>query len=194
MSKETGLEHATDSEVEAGIRALSDADALRLRRVADYRARMLVGLGLGMGAEDLLQEAICRSVSGKADRRRWSKKVSFVKHLMETMRSIANHAPDELKGGTVVAVGSNDAAGESEGVVLTSTTPDGLRVAAINEQIAVIAARFADDDEVGLVLEGLANGMKGPEIQQDLGITETQYETIMVRLRRGVDREAGWTL
>ena len=52
------------------------------------------------------------------------------------------------------------------------------------------------DDQTALMtaLDGLAEGAKGPDIQKDLGITPTQYETIMLRMRRGIDRKAGWRL
>ncbi|MGD0039966.1 MAG: hypothetical protein ABSE84_06015, partial [Isosphaeraceae bacterium] len=77
-------------------------------------------------------------------------------------------------------------------IPLRSCFPNGERVTAATEQLERIEVRFADDDEVGLVIQGLASGMTGPEIQADLDITEKQYETIMTRLRRGVDRKEGW--
>jgi hypothetical protein len=188
--KETdAAEYATDAEVEAAIRALSDADGVRLRKVASFRARGLAGLGLGVSADDLLQEAIMRTLAGG---RRWRKSVTFVKHLIKTLGSLANHLRDELKGGTVVPATAEDPEGRLDGVALKSRMPDGERVAAANEQLATISKMFDKDDEVGLVLEGLAAGMTGPEIQVDLNINETQYETIMTRLRRGVERKEGW--
>jgi hypothetical protein len=182
-------EHATDAEVEAAIRGLSEADGIRLLKVASFRARALSGLGLGVTADDLLQEAILRTVAG---RRRWRKSVTFVKHLIKSLESIANHSHDELKGGVVVPATAEDADGRLDGLALKSRLPDGERVAAANEQLRSITKRFDNDDEVGLVLEGHANDMTGPEIQTDLKVNETQYETIMTRLRRGVDRKEGW--
>jgi DNA-directed RNA polymerase specialized sigma24 family protein len=187
--KSSAEEHATDAEVEDAIRDLADVDTLRLMRVAGFRARMLVGLGLGIGPEDLLQDAIVRTIDGE---RRWRKRVSFVKHLIETMRSIANHARDELKGNTIAQTSPDRARDRLDGVALTARFVDGIQVAAIHEQFEQIAAKFADDEDVGIVLEYLADGRKGPEIQRELGITEQQFETIMTRLRRGVDRTAGW--
>lgn len=190
MPKRTGdEEYATDAEVEVAIGALSDADAVRLGRAAKFRARMLAGLGLGIGAEDLLQDAITRTIAGD---RRWRKKVSFVKHLIETMRSIASHAREELKGSQIDDIGDDCIGAPLGGVALTATFTSGLQVAAIHEQFDLISARFANDDEAMLVLECLANGQKGPDIQDELGITEQQFETIMTRVRRGVDRKGGW--
>lgn len=171
-------EYATDSEVEAAIRALSDTDAVRLGRFATFRARGLAGRGLGLNGDDLLQEAIKRTLDGD---RHWRKTVTFVKHLIETMRSIASHAAE-----------AEDPKRGLDGVELRSQLPDGERVAAAAEQFRKIGEKFDGDDEVGLLLEGLKTGMTGPEIQRDLNLTETEFETIMIRLRRGVDRREGW--
>jgi hypothetical protein len=187
MAKTGGLqnEHATDAEIEAAIRALSPADALRLQRVATFRARALAGLGLGQGGDDLLQEAITRTVAGS---RRWRKDVPFVKHLIETMRSIASHAREELHEARFVST-TSDAAQQSPGPICKT---DAERLSAAREKLEQISARFHDDDAVGLVLEGMADGMTGPDIQRDLKITPQHYETIVLRLRRGINRKDGW--
>jgi len=182
-------EYATDAEVEAAIGALSDADNVRLAKVASFRARALAGLGLGISGDDLLQEAIIRTLTSD---RRWRKSVTFVKHLIATVGSIANHAPDELKEGVVVPATSEDSKGLLDGAPAFSRMADAERVAAANEQLKKIEKLFEDDDEVSLVLADLAKGMTGPEIQADLNLTPTDFETIMTRLRRGVDRKAGW--
>jgi hypothetical protein len=183
-------EHASDAEVEAAIRALTDVQAARLGKVASFRARALAGLGFGMSGDDLLQEAICRTIAGK---RHWRKTVvTFEKHLIETMRSISDHAHEELAGGSVVPGTIEDDLGYLDGVLLRSSRLDGEVSAAAKEQLEKIAAVFADDDEVCLVVDGLHAGLTGPDIQADLGITQNQYETIMTRLRRGLDRREGW--
>jgi hypothetical protein len=183
-------EHATDAEVEAAIRALSDVQLVRLGKVASFRARALAGLGFGISAEDLLQEAICRTIAGA---RHWRKTVvTFEKHLIETMRSISDHAHDELAGASVVPGTIEDDRGYLDGVPLRSAGLDGEWSAAAKEQLEKIAVIFANDDEVNLVVEGLAAGLTGPDIQADLKITQNDYETIMTRLRRGLDREEGW--
>ncbi len=183
-------EYATDEEVVAAIRSLTNADGVRLGKIARFRARGLAGLGLGLSADDLLQEAIKRTL-GRT--RRWRKKVPFVMHLSKTIRSISSHAPDELKGGVVVPAASTriPTAGSTAS---RSSSRLGTRSAPLLSLNSSRRSRRSSQTtpEVALVLDGLASGMKGPEIQHDLQITETQYETIMTRLRRGVDREQGW--
>jgi hypothetical protein len=124
--------------------------------------------------------------------RTWRKSVSFVKHLIETMRSLANHATDELKGGTTMSATRDDSLGRLGGVLVQSATVDPRHQAAAREQLALIEERFASDEEVVTVLRCLAIGLKGPEVQRKLGITQRQYETIVLRLRRGIDRDEGW--
>lgn len=183
-----GAPDATPEEVEAAIKGVSDADALRLGRVGEFYARNLAGLGLGISGDDLLAEAMKRTHQG---RRHWKKKkVTFVKHLCEAMRSIASHAPDKLHGAVIVAAAEDTGPGTA--VAIATPFPDARRLTSAKEQLAEIRAAFADDEEVGLVIECMADRAKGPEIQADLGITEKQYEAIMLRLRRGLDRKAGW--
>jgi hypothetical protein len=188
--------YATDAEVEAAVRSLSDADNIRLGKIAAFRARSLQGLGLGMDAGDLLQEAIERTLRGGATTgagaRRWRKGVSFVKHLDQSMRSIASHAREAFESTTILHASQEDSDGTMDGVALVSRMTDPERVAAAREQLDKVDKKFAGDDLVGLVVEGLSTGMKGPEIQKDLGITENQFEATMTKLRRGVDRRGGW--
>ena len=125
------------------------------------------------------------------DRRRWRKTVTIAKHLLETMRSLANHAKEELSGWQPVVV-ALEPSRDIDTPRASASYGDGERFAAVREQFGKIEKTFKDDDEVSLVVEGLAEQMKGPEVQQALGITETQYETIMTRLRRGLNRAEGW--
>lgn len=181
---------ATPVEVEAAVQALSDIEGHRLKKVSDLFAGKLRALGLGIGGTDLLQEAIAKTYAGV---RHWKKKkVTFVKHLIETMRSIASHAPDELKGAMVVAASAEDALGGLDGIAVSSSIPDPRRMTSAREQLDEIWKTFQDDVEVIFVLEAMVEDKPGPEIQRELGITDTDYETIMRRLRRGLDQKGGW--
>jgi len=178
-------ERATDAEIEKAIGALRPSDLVRLGKVASFRARALAAAGLGQSGEDLLQEAIKRTLAGQ---RHWRKAIPFVTHLVATMRSIANHALEKVHGAVLVSTATDDVQ-QPPGV---SQGSDPERLAAAKERFQQIRKRFDDDDEVGLVLEGMAAGMKGIDIQRDLNLTPQQYETILLRLRRGIDRSEGW--
>lgn len=182
-------EYATEGEVEAAIHALSHADLLRLGRVGERFAASLRVHGVGVDGEDLLQTAIGKTWSGD---RKWPKKVKLLTHLISTMSSIASHAKKKHK-----CVEPSDIAAEG-GDEVSDPSPFRARTmgpeveAAAHEQLARIREQFADDDEATLVIEGHADGLNGPAIQTDLGITQRQYETIMTRIRRGLDRKLGW--
>lgn len=178
-------ERATDAEIEKAIGALRPADLVRLGKVASFRARALAAAGLGQSGADLLQEAIKRTLAGQ---RHWRKAIPFVTHLVATMRSIANHALEPPQGAVLVSTAAEDL----QQIPGAPKVSDPERLAAVRERLQHIRKHFDDDDEVGLVLEGMAAGMKGIDIQLDLNLTPQQYETIVLRLRRGIDRSEGW--
>lgn len=182
-------QHATPEQVEAAVDGLTKADLHRLEGYAKLRAYSLRPLGLGWRSDDLLQEALLRTFDG---RRNWKHGITFVKHLIETMRSITSHVPKELKGDRPVPIDAPRDEGQTLGDTLvhnSSGVDDGLGAAEI---LADIGERFAEDEEVGLLIEALADSMSGPEVQEAFGWTQTRYETVMRRLRRSVRREEGW--
>lgn len=182
-------DHATPEEVEAAIADLGEADLLRLERFSQFRAGSLRVLGLGWSADDLLQEALVRTFEG---RRNWKRGITLVKHLIQTMRSISSHLPDELKGERPIAIDAQATQGQTVGATLVLDRSGPEDVLGASETLSAIAERFAADDDVGLLIEALADGMKGPEVREAFGWSEREYETVMRRLRRGANREEEW--
>ncbi len=195
MAKKTKgipVDYASLVEVEYAISKLSSADAERLHQFATFKAMALTALGLGIDAEDLIQEAMWRTATGK---RRWPKHITFVKYLIESVRSVASHAiPASAKGVTMV---SSDPANEDEESSdewspqwePVSQMPDAECIAMARDRLSRIEKRFENDERVQLIMEGLSTGMTGPEIKEDLGISQTELETAMTRLRRGARKE-----
>lgn len=180
---------ATEAEVEAAIRSLSTVELVRLGRSGERWAACLRVRGLGMDGDDLLQLAIERTLNGK---RKWPKKVKLVTHLMQTMSSIASHPRKKHDAVRVSDDVGRDADLSRVPSPFGPPNPGPEVDAAAREQLDRLEDRFASDDEVGLVIEELSNQKTGPEIQRDLGISQREFETIMTRLRRGVDRKFGW--
>jgi len=198
MAKRIPTENAaTADEVNAAIEALPKADLSRLKQYAEFRVQPMRLHNPTYTADDLLQEAIVRTLD---DRRRWNPKaVDFARHLHETIHSISSHAAGKAKDGLIVpatALTRESLEGEQhpnpydqaesplpdpEHILTTKQTNDSAKEAI--ERIE----RVLDGDEVALLLiEGMREEMNGPEIRDALGLSQKEYETAMRRLRRTV--------
>ncbi len=171
---------ATQEDVRIAFEELSHKELLHLSIFADFKARICPS----SEGEDLLNQAFCDVLSGN---RRWYKeKVEFKHFLFGVVRSITNNAIRKDQGrSNVVSLDQTDCP--------ASTTPETILMASEREErarktLARIEQLFVDDTEVALVIWCLKLGMKGPEIQSDLGISKTEYETIVKRMRRKLVR------
>lgn len=179
---------ATAEAVAAALQALSEADRVRLHRYAAWRIKGMGRAAGGRVAGDLISEACLRVCDG---RRCWDPdKVSLVGFMCGVMRSISSHWREEF---------SEDEAHlacevRADGVTLDpieaaqSERPGIERAVAARQQLDAINEFFSDDPEVQLVIEGLAEGMTGPEMQEALGLSEECYGTVFRRMRRGARR------
>lgn len=183
-------EPATLAEIEAALTGLSSADLLRLERFARWR---MAGLGRewrGSGHEDLLAEALTATISGE---RKWNKRVEFVRHLLGTMRSISSHWGEKRGRGEEVSLpvaGEDDREELSGEGRLASHEPPPDMEAVARIQLKEIESLFSGDPEVLAVIEGLRAELAGPEIQELLEISETEYWTTIRRMRRTLERHA----
>lgn len=184
---------ATDAEVREAIGSLTDADLTRLGRYAWWRVQAIGRGARGNKQEDLLQEAIVRTLDS---RRTWNRSaVDFIGHLIGVMRSIASEWAESLE-----AERHDEPLLESELVrdpdgtdinpfqSAVSHAPGFEKTLEAQDRISVIRDFFRDDSEVLEIMEGLAAELKGPEICEILGISRTTYETVMRRLRRGLPK------
>ena len=179
---------ATIEETTAALQALSHPDRLRLLLSARWRVRGLGRAALGRRAEDLLSEACLRVCEG---RRHWDPgAVSFVGFLIGAMRSISSHWREECSESEAYLASElrsdHPAADPVENA--RSQRPDAERTLVAKDTLDAINGKFRDDPEVLLVIEGLGEGMKGPAIQEALGLTPDQYEAAFKRMRRGARR------
>jgi CheY-like chemotaxis protein len=80
-------------EVDRAIKTLTSSELLRLQQFAKFRVRGLGRAARGRNWEDLLEEALYRTLVGAEDAatgRHWNKKVPFGQHLRWAISSIAN--------------------------------------------------------------------------------------------------------
>lgn len=169
---------ASAHEIRAAIESLTAEELLRMRQFAVWRWRAL-GNNAGRDHEDLLQEAVARTVAGD---RLWNERsVSFTTHLIGAMRSISSHWAAELAGRSPVEI---DAAGGNLIETLPSPTVGPEMELAAKQEIEAIERLLADDAAALRLLDCIRRGMSGPETQQATGYSKTEYETVMKRMRR----------
>ena len=183
---------ATAEAAAAALQALSEADRLRLLRYAEWRVKGMGRAARGRGAHDLLSEACLRVCEG---RRRWDPDaVSLVGFMCGVMKSISSHWREQFSQDEAHLAcelrSDDDKVDPVEGA--PSEPPDAERArAAARAKLDAINEFFSDDSEVQLVIEGLAEGMTGPEIQAALGLSQKSYAAAFKRMRRGVNRLFG---
>jgi hypothetical protein len=188
---------ATFDEVEAAIEALSPEEERRLLLKARTRISVIGRAALRRDEEDLLREAITATLDGtrRGDGRHWNKNVSFFQHLVGAMRSISSHwleAFDEQEAFLEADVQSQDEEGHVLNPMLNvkAATPNQDRELIAREQVERLKKLVASRDLAVLIVDGLREGMNGPEIKNLLEISQTQYETEMKWIRRTLRDDA----
>ncbi len=193
--------HHTADEVDRAISKLTAGDLGRLKTAARTWVR---GFGLDPevhGADDLVSEAMFRTVQG---RRRWQVGVELPRHLITVMRSIAESwrkgagrraaaAAAEVRENLLIGAGfeTEADAGEDASPVTSapSRVPGALRLLLGDEQLQPLLRHFAGDEEVRAVLHGWWWGWNGPEIQESSGLSKRQYRAAALRIRRYAQRQ-----
>jgi len=157
---------ATLSRAEAGaaIRSLTAGDKTALIKVARLYAKKTP-----YDHEDLLQEAICRVLSGA---RAWPRDVKPLAFLWGVVRSIAwewrNEYPDAAPDGA-------DPEREE-------------RRAIASLDVAKVIALFDDDPAAQAIVRGMMEGARGYELQDLSGLTKTDYESKRTKIRRRIEK------
>jgi hypothetical protein len=191
----TEPEFATRDEIDEAIEALTPGQLLRLKKYAAWRVRGLGRASLGRDGDVLLQDALTSTIAGSegsGEGRRWNKKVDFVKHLTEAMRSISGHWRmqfDEDEPHLESEVIEVNAEGEEYSPLeqVASDDPAVDRSLLAKEVVRQIFDLFQGDDEAILVLQGWVEGMSGPEIM-GIGFTKQRYEATVKRIRYALER------
>jgi DNA-directed RNA polymerase specialized sigma24 family protein len=154
----------SSAEAGAAIRALAAADKIALMKIARLYAKKTP-----YDHEDLLQEAMCRVLSGA---RAWPRGLAALPFLWGVVRSIAwewrNEAPDAMPDG-------GDPAGEE-------------RRAIAGLDVAKIIALFDDDPTAQIIVRGMMEGARGAELQELSGLDRTDYESKRTKIRRRIEK------
>lgn len=186
---------ATRDEIDEAIEALTRSQLLRLKKYAAWRVRGLGRASLGRDGEVLLQDALTSTIVGSeasGEGRRWNKRVDFVKHLTEAMRSISDHWKtqfDEDEPHLESEVMTVNAEGDEHSPLerVPSDDPAVDRSLLAKEEVRQIFDLFQAANEAILVLQGWVEGMSGPEIME-IGFTKQRYEATVKRIRYALER------
>lgn len=154
----------SQAEIIAIIKALSDADKITLMKIARLYARRTA-----FDHDDLLQEAICRVLSG---RRVWARDVPVRPFLAGVMRSIAWEWKSEPHEPFVDP--PDPGGGEfpvMAGIVMKN-----------------ILATFSDDLVAQKIVLLMTQGARGEELQRSSGLGKVEYESKRKKIRRRIEK------
>lgn len=184
---------ASAQEIWRAIESLTPEELLRIRAFAIWRIRGLGRKSNGKDHEDLMQEAVTRTVAGD---RRWNESsVSFVAHLLGAMRSISSHwarqltADDPFLFSELDEMTPNGYIGNPVDLVPAEAAGPEAQLA-IKQEVEAIEKLFVGDAAAARVIECVRRGLSGPKTQEATGYSKTEYETVMKRIRRRVRRTA----
>ena len=184
-------EYASRDEAAAAIATLTDDEHQRLMMLAriHWKQRKLREL---MRPEDLLNEAIVRTLTTGQRPRRWRKAVvTIIEHLDRSMESISGHAV----GDAVVEAQVLDAI-RSEEIDRRTLMPRRFYRAVAQDQLLareelqVIEALFAGAPRALAFLRLKAEGYTESEIMKRLGIDKREYEAARKKAERIVAQYA----
>jgi hypothetical protein len=178
-------------EVERAIEALTSSELLRLRQYAEFRIRGLGRTARGRTWEDLLGDALLRTLIGAEDNhkgRHWNKDVDFVRHLIGAMQSISScwrRKFPEKEAFLMSELLIHDAVGQDQSPLdyLASGHAAADQSLIEKNEEARILTMFQDDPEATQVLHGLLGGLKKNEIMPRYGLGEKKYAAAVRRIR-----------
>jgi len=180
---------ATPDEVRMALDALGEADLLRLEKYARYRIGGLGRKAVGRDHDDLLGQAIQDTLD--PEKRRWNKKVSFVRYLIGATRSISSHWREQFDADEAILESDLLRTTERGNVVnpfdrVRSETPGAERMLLAREEVERIEKAVSHDNVVSEIMASLRAEMSPREIRDALRLSVTEYETAMKRFRRWV--------
>jgi RNA polymerase sigma factor (sigma-70 family) len=200
-------EPATPGDIERALKDLRLEDTERIRQFAVNRIHRIWHAANGRSHDDLMQEALLRLLDG---RRHWDKaNVSFTQCIIGVIRSIASEwaghrkrnkelpeyaqveadltKPDE-EGKDTSPFDTLAEPGPSAEQALIHAEVSAEREANNEALVKEIELEFSGDDKASILIMGFQDGMDGPSIRADFGISEKEFKTTMRRIRYGVNK------
>lgn len=173
-----------DTDVRSALRGIGKSELARLLRIAQRYA-----LGLPLTPEDLLHEAVLRTLAGT---RICKDSTEVVRFLVGAMHSIAFDERKKTKTHALDAAASLDDEDDHGSAPAVDDDAHTIIVERENEERLSLLRRLVQNNEnAALVLEGLLDGMTAAEIRVDLGLTPTAYDSARTYIHRRLDAHFG---
>jgi CheY-like chemotaxis protein len=186
-------------EVERRIEMLTTPELLKLRRFGDFRVRGLGRAARGRTGEDLLGEALLRTLIGAENTQRgrhWNRDVDFVRHLAGAMQSISNCWKRQFNETEAYLV-SEFPIRDEEGHEHSPLDNVASGYAAVDQCLiekdeeSLVLAIFNDDPDAAQVLQGLLDGLTKTEIMSRYGLDKNKLTATERRIRVKLGRSNG---
>ena len=173
--------YSTREEAHDAIQNLHESEFAKLMLIARSFARKRRLNAADAEPDDLLQEAITKTLDG---RRRWSREVNIVKHLDRVMESDSGHLVERR---------ALEAKRGREHMYDPDLLPEPASVepspeARVRDRDALdnVLASFAGDEQALQLIRLKSEDLSASEIRPQLGMSKTEYDTVTKRIRRRV--------
>lgn len=163
--------------MEEGLAALDESDHAKLAMIAASFCKERHLAPSVMEPKELLSEAVLRTLQCE-EGKRWSKRVSLVKHLDRAMENISGHLVKQR----VKIIPFDDGLKPDESDFLTPSHEDVLIEADVIP--SMLRSLFGDDLQARSVFAMRMEGLRPGEIQNKLNLKTKEYETINRRILR----------
>jgi hypothetical protein len=191
---------AGPDEVREAIASLTEAESVKLKRLAEGAAYRLRRHVWGTNGNDILQVAIQRILENK---RHWKpQKVDFVDFLAGVVASIEFDWRKQGKRGDLPVLETDLPASNADG----DEMPNAIQLAVDQgpnpeqqlieseeltqeELFQQIEALLSEDSLASLIFSERRRGTKGPEIMKALDLTRTEYDTAVRRMDRAIQKK-----
>ena len=190
---------ATPDEIKAEIEALNAADLARLKSYAGNRIQRLGHKADNRSADDLLQIAFKLLLD---DTRRWDRrKVDFMPFMIGAIKSISSnwakgYKPEETLALTLDVEKTNKDSGTFRPMDNVEDDRPNPEQCLVDEEkresdarlLEMIDHQFKDDEQAQMVIEAWGDGYDPPDVRSLWNLSQKEYNTIVRRIRRTVDR------
>ena len=178
-------EALTASELSSALEALPRAALIRLHKKA-----VVFASGTGMEAEDLLQEAVVRSLEEHGGRK-CPRSVRPDIFLGNVMRSLASHARKKWARESPILTSKDD---QDEVAVDTPDPSPGTEEIVTGQvdaerEIDRVVSMFDNDSQAQAVVIGIMEDWSPREIREMEAVSEKEYNAARKRVRRTLQRE-----